>query len=92
MKLKLVHIMDISTTLDKLEAAAIYCPNLVKLELSMFNFSSYYDDIVTNMMELRPNTENRCHWIDLIFSFKHLKLCVASIGTIFFRGIIPATG
>ena len=65
--------MDISTTIEKLEAAATYCPNLVKLELSMFNFSSYYEDIATNMMEVRPNTENRHHWIDLIFSFKRLR-------------------
>ena len=73
MKLNLVHLMDISTTLEKLEAAAKYCPNLVKLELSMFNFSSYYDDIALNMGDVRHDSENRCHWIDLIFSFKHLK-------------------
>ena len=60
-------------SLEKLEAAAKYCPNLVKLELSMFNFSSYYDDIALNMGDVRHDSENRCHWIDLIFSFKHLK-------------------
>ena len=46
LELKLNTVMDTSTTLDKLQVAQRICPDIQKLDISMFNFSFAEEDFV----------------------------------------------
>ena len=79
--LRLVSFMDISTNVEKIKTAAKLCPDIVKLDLSMFNFSSYYENITQDNsllgygIEASSSAEGETEhsWVDQLFSFKHLK-------------------
>ena len=79
--LKLVSFMDISANVEKIKTAAKLCPNIVKLDLSMFNFSSYYENITQDNSllgyGLEPHSsavgDTEHSWVDQLFSFKNLK-------------------
>ena len=80
--LRLVSFMDISTNVEKIKTAAKLCPNIVKLDLSMFNFSSYYENITQDNSLLGYGIEanslaggggSEQNWVDELFSFKNLK-------------------
>lgn len=80
-ELRLVSFMDISTNVEKIKTAAKLCPDIVKLDLSMFNFSSYYENITQDNsllgygIEASSSAEGETEhsWVDQLFSFKHLK-------------------
>ena len=46
LELRLNSVMDTSTTLDKLQVAQRICPDIQKLDISMFNFSFAEEDFV----------------------------------------------
>ena len=46
LQLRLNSVMDTSTTLDKLQVAQRICPDIQKLDISMFNFSFAEEDFV----------------------------------------------
>ena len=76
-ELRLAHFMDISTTIEKIETAARLCPDISKIDLSMFNFSSYYESITQEMWGGHGAGPGHSaadgHWVDVLFSFKKLK-------------------
>ena len=72
MKLKLAHFLDINTTLDSLHSAVEFCPNISKIDLSMYNFSSFHneDDMDTGY---DSSVTEKKYWLNTIFSFQHLR-------------------
>ena len=46
LELRLNTVMDTSTTLDKLQVTQRICPDIQKLDISMFNFSFAEEDFV----------------------------------------------
>ena len=78
-RLKLISFMDISVNVEKIKTAVRLCPDIVKLDLSMFNCSSYYQNITQDNSLLGHGigqqmlTDTERSWVDILFDFKNLK-------------------
>ena len=80
-RLKLVSFMDISINVEKIKTAVRLCPDIVKLDLSLFNCSSYYQNIMQDDSLLGHGIRRRDNmlgdaertWVDILFDFINLK-------------------
>jgi len=75
-KLKLGFLMDSCLTIDKLEVANRICPEMKKMDVSMFNFSFAEMDFHAGPSYGRmanPEEESLSKSNNLIFNFTHLK-------------------
>ena len=81
-KLKLVSFMDISINVEKIKTAVRLCPDIIKLDLSLFNCSSYYQNITQDDSLLGHGIRRRDNmladdaertWVDILFDFINLK-------------------
>eukprot|EP00092_Neocalanus_flemingeri_P000587 GFUD01000623.1.p1 GENE.GFUD01000623.1~~GFUD01000623.1.p1 ORF type:complete len:689 (-),score=173.31 GFUD01000623.1:19-1851(-) len=75
-QLQLLLLMDSSLTMDKLEVANRICPRIVKLDISMFNFSFAQQDFLIGALSNQDNSsqeERLNRSSNFIFNFTDLK-------------------
>jgi len=79
LELRLNSVMDTSTTLDKLQVTQRICPDIHKLDISMFNFSFAEEDFVLGAQRGSGGgrVKDKNHWLtqacNIIFNLKDLK-------------------